>query len=73
MSSYFHSTYQEMRFLDRIGSFGKHRAKPLGTGFTRRELLEKYLTTMPVRDRWGDIDPNEVAKYIHLLLSKTRT
>ena len=65
---YSQTTYQEMRFLDQLGSWARHAGKPEGVGIPRKELLGLYLNTMHLRDNWGYIDEEKIRKYILLLL-----
>jgi len=65
-----HTTNDELRFLDSIGTnapnlrrFGATREKH------KRTLLKNYLNSMPLRAYWGSIDPEVVKTHIQGLLA----
>jgi len=62
------TTFQEKRFLDRLGFWARHIQNPMGTGIPRRILLRTYLDTMDKRADWGDIDSEEIRRYLLSLL-----
>lgn len=56
-----HGTYQEKQYLDRIGLHGTIK-RP------RLEMLEKYKATIPLREKWGKIDTEEIETYVDVLI-----
>ena len=59
-----HTTADEKAFLDGIGTYGMH------AHLSRREYVEKYMQTIPMRVRWGNIDKQEVLEHCKELLLK---
>lgn len=59
-----HGTADEKAFLDGIGTYGMH------AHLSRREYVEKYMQTIPMRVMWGNIDKQEVLEHCKELLLK---
>jgi hypothetical protein len=59
-----HNTADEKAFLDGIGTYGMH------AHLSRREYVEKYMQTIPMRVKWGNIDKQEVLEHCKELLLK---
>lgn len=61
------STYWECEFLRGLGSYAK---RDRVRRWTRIELLQRYLETMPLRSDWGAIDREQVTDVCIALLGK---
>lgn len=55
----------EMEFLDRLGRWSME-------GKPRLELLTRYLESMSKRSNWGDMDPEELQKYVKYHIYKLK-
>ncbi len=53
-----HTTEQELRFIDGLGTHAK-----LANECSRQELLEKYILATELRTAWAGINKVEVVKY----------
>lgn len=65
-----HTTTDEMHFLDEIGTYSEESsfAKSLG----KIKILENYIVAMDKRNKWGDIDRDEVLTHAVKVLRKFR-
>ena len=61
------TTESELRWVDDLGEYIPKKFRP-GVKVNRRDLLKRYLASMPCRDNWGDIEPVVVALYIVQIL-----
>jgi hypothetical protein len=52
------TTDRELAFIDRLGRHSVH-----GVQAGRRALLQGYVSSLPRRDRWGEMHPHHVAAY----------
>ncbi len=57
-------TRDEIRFLKRLGRWTAIRDRSEDYMKRRKRLLEGYLMAMRLRQRWGEVDKDEVEKYI---------
>ena len=64
------SSWGTKREIDWLDHLGKHRPEQFRPGVVkpRETLLRQYLDTMPLRDRWGQIDPLTVECWIRMEL-----
>lgn len=65
-----HTTTDERQFLDEIGTYSEESsfAKSLG----KIKILENYIVAMDKRNKWGDIDRDEVLTHAVKVLRKFR-
>ncbi|MFA5177047.1 MAG: hypothetical protein WC440_02720 [Candidatus Omnitrophota bacterium] len=60
-------THDEIEYVRKIGeNFPKNH---IGTKFTKKQLVQKYLTAMQKKVNWGNINKKEVLYYATELLN----
>jgi hypothetical protein len=66
-SQYHWTTVNELKFIDRIGTqFSKEHGP---SKYTKRQLLQKYISGMSKRVNWGGINRKEVLFYATEMLN----
>jgi len=72
-----HTTQDEMKFLDDLGTYQSHfaefrcnsgRSRPVTTPLTKVGWLGAYIRASATRQEWGDVDEREVLQYATDLL-----
>lgn len=61
-----HTTAEEKKFLNKIGTYGDNINLPRG------RYIEMYMQTIDKRSNWGSINKHDVIEHCQYLLNKER-